>query len=551
PLGLLAVVHDRPLADAEMATALLPIFGARVAAELERLRVATAMRRSEEDLRVTLRSIGDAVIATDDQQSIVLMNPVAETLTGWPELQARGRPLAEVFRIVNEDTRNTVESPAAKVLREGQVVGLANHTVLIARDGTERPIADSGAPIRLAEDQAVRGVVLVFRDQTEERRHLDALAESEARFRALFEQAAVGVAQIDSATGCFARVNRRYGAIVGYEAAELAGCSFDSLIHPEDLGAYQAEMASLLAGHTREFHVETRYQRKDGETVTADVSVTPMWAPGKAPNFHIVVAEDITARKRAEAEIRRLQDDLERRVEERTADLAGAMRELEAFSYSVAHDLRAPLRAINGYSRLLMEEANHLGPESRALFDRVIASTLKMELLIDDILAYSRAGRQPLVFKAVDLKVLVHELVDELAEGRTRGRIIIGDLPQVDGDPIMLKQIYANLLGNALKFTSRHTQPRIEVGVSDSDEQIILFVKDNGVGFDMRYASKLFGMFQRMHTDTDFPGTGVGLALVKRLVERHRGRIWAHAEPMEGAIFYFTLGRSPELGFLH
>ncbi len=231
PLGVLAVVHDGPLADPEIAGWLLPIFGARAGAELERIRTGKALRKSEEDLRVTLHSIGDAVIATDGKGHVVLMNPVAEALTGWREAQARGRPLPEVFHILNEETRRTVESPALRVLREGRVVGLANHTLLIARDGTERPIADSGAPIRTAGDGEVRGVVLVFRDQTEERRRIDALAESERRFRTLFEQAAVGVAQIDSTTGRFARVNRRYCEITGYDATELMTRSFES-VHP-------------------------------------------------------------------------------------------------------------------------------------------------------------------------------------------------------------------------------------------------------------------------------------------------------------------------------
>lgn len=543
-LGLLAVVHDRPLADAEIALTLLPIFAARAGAELERLRTIAALRRNEEDLRVTLRSIGDAVIATDTEEGVMFMNPVAEALTGWGEEEARGRPLEEVFRILDEDTRQTVASPAARVLREGKVVGLANHTLLVARDGTECPIADSGAPIRLAADEQPTGVVLVFRDQTRERRHIDALAESERRFRTLFEQAAVGVAQVTADDDCFVRVNRRFAEILGCEDADLIGKPFELVLPPEDIPPHRNKLADFVAGRAAEFHMEERYLRKNGEAVWVEVSVSPMWGPDEPPDFCIVVAEDITARKRAEEQLRSLQEDLEQRVRERTAELAGAMRELESFSYTVSHDLRAPLRAINGYSKLLLEdEADNLGEAGRAHLDRVVANTIKMERLIDDILEYSRAGRQPLVFKEVDVRVLVTDLIGDLREDNPRAEVIVGDLPQATGDPIMLKQIFANLIGNALKFSSRCPRPRVEIGtLREEDGKTVYFVKDNGVGFDERYAGKLFGMFQRLHRDLEFPGTGVGLVLVKRLVERHRGRIWAQSEPDEGATFLFTLG---------
>jgi PAS domain S-box-containing protein len=542
PLGFLVVIHDRPLADPEIATALLPIFGARAAAELERIRADAALRRSAEDLRVTLRSIGDAVIATDEQERIVLMNPVAETLSGWREQDARQRPLRDVFRIVDEETGATVESPASQVLREGHAVGLADQTLLIARDGTQHPVADSGAPIRLPGDEAVRGVVLVFRDQTEERRHLDALARSELRFRTLFEQAAVGVAQIDADSECFMRVNQRYAQLLGYRPEDMVGLSFESVVHPKDLAQHWEHLKGLADGRANGFCAEQRCLRKDGETVWVALSVSTLSAPEGGERALVAVAEDISARKQAEEAIRQLQDDLERRVDQRTADLASAMRELEAFSYTVSHDLRAPLRAINGYSRLIMEEeGHHLGAESRRLLDRVIASTIRMEQLIDDILEYSRAGRQPMFAKMVDLKALVTDLVAELSDAYPEAQITVGNLPAVSGDPIMLRQIFANLVGNALKFTSRQSHPRVEVGATYEEEKPVLFVQDNGIGFDMRYAGKLFGMFQRMHADAQFPGTGVGLALVKRLVERHRGRVWAESESGKGAKFCFSL----------
>ncbi len=226
-----------------------------------------ALRRSEENLRVTLRSIGDAVIATDNTGHVVLMNPVAEKLTGWAEEEARAAAGRSIQHPVNEETRGVAESPDARVLQEGQVVGLANHTLLVACDGTERPIADSGAPIRIDGDGEIRGVVLVFRDQTEERCRIDALAESECRFRALFEQAAVGVAQIDSTTGRLARVNRRFGHILSYDSTELTARSIASMTHPDDVARHVENMGSLAAGVGRELHMEQRCTRRDGSIV--------------------------------------------------------------------------------------------------------------------------------------------------------------------------------------------------------------------------------------------------------------------------------------------
>jgi light-regulated signal transduction histidine kinase (bacteriophytochrome) len=210
----------------------------------------------------------------------------------------------------------------------------------------------------------------------------------------------------------------------------------------------------------------------------------------------------------------------------------------------VSHDLRAPLRAINGYTHLLLEaEQVRMGDESKALLTRVIANTNRMERLIDDILLYVRAGRQPLASGRVDLESLVRSIADELADSYTHAQILIGALPKVSGDPTMLKQVCSNLLGNALKFSSGREHPVVEFGASLEGGETVYYVKDNGVGFDMVYAGKLFGMFQRLHADPKYPGTGIGLALVKRLIERQGGRVWGESQPDRGATFYFTLAR--------
>ena len=246
---------------------------------------------------------------------------------------------------------------------------------------------------------------------------------------------------------------------------------------------------------------------------------------------------------RAEEAVHVMNQTLEQRVAARTAELEQINRELEAFSYSVSHDLRAPLRAINGFSHLLLEsEHGRLSDGGRNMLERVVRNSNRMGQLIDDILEYSRAGRSPLVRTEVDIDALARTIAAEAAEDNPAATVEVRELPAVEGDRTMLRQVLENLIGNALKYSGRREHPRLEVGALRQEGETIYYVKDNGAGFDMRYAGKLFGMFQRMHADGHFPGSGVGLAIVKRLVERHGGRIWGEAEPDCGATFFFTIG---------
>ena len=255
--------------------------------------------------------------------------------------------------------------------------------------------------------------------------------------------------------------------------------------------------------------------------------------------------------RRAEDELRRLNAELEERVTERTEQLAAANKELESFSYSVSHDLRAPVRAIVGFSKLLAEHHEEaLDDEAKRKLGIVRSEAARMGTLIDDLLAFSRLGRQSLQMRSVEMEELVRLNFEQLKlqQPEAHHELKLGHLPPANGDRSLLAQVWINLLSNAMKFSAKKEKPTIEVNAISDAKEHTYFVRDNGAGFDPRYAAKLFGVFQRLHDQTDFPGTGVGLALVHRIITRHGGRVWAEGEPGQGATFYFTLPRSANDG---
>ena len=336
---------------------------------------------------------------------------------------------------------------------------------------------------------------------------------------------------------------------VNNAAEKVTGRSLQQLIGT-DFSDYFTDPGKARAGYEQMFReglikdYELQIRHRDGHVtpVLYNASVYRDEAGDVIGVF--AAARDISERKRAEEKIRKLNEELDERVRRHTAELEATNKDLEAFTYSVSHDLRGPLRHIDGFSKLLFEEYSaDLPEEARRHLSRIRDGTRRMGMMVDDLLNLTRVGRKELSMQLTGLSSLLEEALGDL-QPETAGREIewrIGKLPFVECDPALLKQVFANLLSNALKFTRLQEHAVIEVGATTQDGRAVIFVRDNGVGFSMKYVDKLFGVFQRLHRPEDFEGTGIGLAIVQRIVHKHRGRVWAEGELNKGAAFFFTL----------
>jgi PAS domain S-box-containing protein len=378
------------------------------------------------------------------------------------------------------------------------------------------------------------------------RREMEERSAHEEAYRTSFELAAVGKAQMDPGDGRFLRVNGKLAEITGYLPEELLSRSLDELTHADDLETSRSSFDRVLAGRQREHAAQLRLVRKDGLVVWVQVNAAIVRDRRGNPVRTIAVLQDITAHRMNSEALVRLKDELEDRVRERTAQLEAVNRELESFSYSVSHDLRAPLRHIAGFAELLDRHGRErLDTGARRHLDSIVGAARRAGRLVDELLGFARMSRTAMQTQRVDMAGLVAQARAELEEPHVPrfGGVQwhIGEVPQACGDPAMLRQVWANLLSNAVKYSAPSGAPEVHVRGETLDDEVVYSVSDNGIGFDMQYADKLFGIFQRLHSDDRFEGTGIGLANVRRIVQRHGGRTWAEGKPGAGATFYFSL----------
>ncbi len=362
-----------------------------------------------------------------------------------------------------------------------------------------------------------------------------ALQESETRFRAITTHNPDHLMMQDSGLRYTFVMNPQLGLTV---QDMLGKTDYDFLTH-DDAERLAALKRQILATGVAE-HIETSLVAKDGQLEYFDGAYIPKQnAEGKTDGL-IGYFRNVTERKHNEEQIQHLNHELQQRAHE----LEAANKELESFSYSVSHDLRTPLRAIDGFSHILLDDyADKLDDEGKRLLHVVRDNTGKLEQLIDDILKFSRTSRTEMVFSEIDMEGLAHEVYEGLlgVAGGHGLKVEIGHIPPAQGDRAMLRQVFVNLLSNAIKFSRANAAPMIKVGCSSAGNEAVYFVQDNGAGFDMKYADRLFGVFQRLHTESEFEGTGIGLAIVKRVITRHGGRVWAEGKPNAGATIYFAL----------
>jgi PAS domain S-box-containing protein len=484
--------------------------------------------KAEQKFRDLLEAAPDAMVVVNQGGEIVLLNVQAEKQFGYRRDELLGQKVKNIIpqgfaeRLIADDLRSAEDALAQQI---GTGIELSGRR----RDGSEFPIEIMLSPLESAEGILVTAAIRDISVRKDAEKHL---AQMESKYRGLLEAAPDALVVVNQG-GEIVLLNVQAEKQFGYHRNELLGQKVKNIIpqgFAERLIADDLRSAKEALAQRIGTGIELSGRRKDGSEFPIEIMLSPLES---AEGILVTAAiRDITERKRYESTL-----------EEKNIELQAAVSELEAFSYSVSHDLRGPLRAIDGFSRILLQQYGPgLPPEPREYLQLVRDNTVQMGRLVDDLLTFSRLGRQPLSKQQVPTGKLIEQVLHDIRQEEA-GRSVtvsVGDTPTLWGDRALLKQVFVNLIGNAFKYTRARAEAVIEIGAREIGGEQVVFVRDNGAGFDMQYADKLFGVFQRLHRAEDFEGTGVGLAIVQRIVQRHGGRIWATAAVDRGATFYFT-----------
>lgn len=485
-------------------------------------------KRIEQQLRMWAHIFEHAewgvVVGSADGKTLQMMNPAFANMHGYTVDELTGRPIVDVFA---PDSRSELPEQIRIAHEKGHYTFESRH---IRKDGSTFPVIVDVTAVKDREGDLLYRVVNV-QDITERKRAEQALRESEERFRLVFERSTIGKS-LTAPNGRLLQVNQAFADMLGYTVEEMQQLDFAQITLPEDVAESQECVRCLLANERTGYRMEKRYIHKNERVVWADVSTSLLRDESGRPLYFITSIVDITERKQAEDTLVRL-----------TQELARSNSELEQFAYVASHDLQEPLRVVTSYLQLLERRyQGQLDEDATGFITRAVGASARMKTLINDLLAYSRVTTRGKPFKPVNCNEVLDQVLGNLKTAIDENEAVIthDPLPTVTVDMSQMIQLLQNLIGNAIKFHGEDI-PRVHIGVEHQDGEWLFSVRDNGIGIEPEYAERIFVIFQRLHTRQEYAGTGIGLAICKKIIERHGGRIWVQSQPGQGSVFYFTI----------